>query len=123
MIIHGREVGFRRTVSATINLAKLCPDGKLENISGLFQKEDAAGEIEQIAKIIVVLNKADEDAKCFDDPAYRKNPLTLEEVLALDMDEFKEVQAEAIAAFVKDGKTTVGLKDAKKNEPENHPAE
>lgn len=101
MIVYGKERGFLMTVGASAEIAKLCPGEKLENLSAVFS-EDAgdAASLETTAKLICALNKGYEFNKKFSDPDYQPAPLTVEEVLSLTVNAFKDLQSEAVAAMV-----------------------
>lgn len=117
MEIYGREIRFRRTVSATCEIADLCPGGDISNIEQALQ-----GTTRQVfhfqAAFIAALSKGYEDAAQFEDRDHVKQPISVDELTTLSLDEFTELFGEAAAVFADDGKTTVDAKPAKKKEAE-----
>lgn len=114
MIIRGREVKFLRTVKTACELAKMCPGGDLANLDALF-----TGNVAEInengAKIIHLMAEGYEMNKHFDDPSYKPNPISAEEVMYLDDETYVALFNEMMEAFTGD-KVTVETETAKKNE-------
>lgn len=119
MLIHGKEYGFRFTVGASIKIAKLCPEGKLENFDAMLNAPTSE-VLEFVAKVAVAMNEgyrmqkafaADVTAPDFDaaGPA-----LTEEMVMSLDANQMEEMAESLISMQKKDSKTTVGVAPAKK---------
>lgn len=113
MIINGREVGFRRTVFASCAIAKRCPNGDLSRMAEIMSG-DYANAMENAAIMAVALSEGYEKAKKFSDPSYVPHPLTMDEVMLLDIDEFTALMNEVTACFQKDGQTTVQAAPEKK---------
>ena len=115
MKIYGEEYGFMLTVGASAAIADLCPDGDLnrmnEVLSGRLSKT-----IDFTASFIAAMAKGFDDAKRYAGEEVTHRPLTADMVLALQKDEFKDVQAAAIAAFRGDTETTVEVAPSKKKE-------
>lgn len=96
MQIYGKERKFLLTVGASAEVAKACPGQKLANLSKLFGTgADDVVSIEGTAALIVALNKGYEMARSFREPGYHPDPLTVDQVLTLDMTTFRELAAEA----------------------------
>ena len=114
MKIRGREIGFLRTVQTACDIAKLCPDNDLMKMDALF-----SGSIDTInengAKIIHFMNKGYEMSKHFDDPSYKPNPISVEEIMYLDDATYQKLFTEMMKAFTGD-KITVEAEETKKNE-------
>lgn len=114
MIIRGRDVKFLRTVKTACELAKMCPGGDLANLDALFT--GGVAEInENGAKIIHLMAEGYEMNKHFDDPSYKPNPISVEEILYLDDATYVELFNEMMEAFQGD-KRTVETEETKKNE-------
>lgn len=113
MKIHGRECKFRLTIGASVEIAELCPEGDIKNIGDLLSGRYAE-TLGATAKIIVALNKGYEDAQKYEQEGYVARPLSVEEVLTLDGETLAALQAEALAAFTNDQKTSVEDAPAKK---------
>ena len=56
MDLNGREVNFMYNVLASMKIAKLCPDGKLENIEQLFGGT-YNDDITNTCKFVIALNE------------------------------------------------------------------
>lgn len=116
MIIRGREVGFRRTIGADVDIGEICPGRNLSNISELFGEDKPLGDnIGMVVKIMLILNKWYETTAWLNDPSHQINMLTEAEVLSLDEDDFAELQNEMMAAWAKDTKQSVEATPIKKN--------
>ena len=101
MNVYGKERGFLMTVGASAEIAKLCPGEKLENLSKVFgEGAGDAASLETTAKLIVALNKGYEENLHFTDPSHPAQPLTVPEVLSLTVDDFRQLQSEAVAAML-----------------------
>ena len=106
MFLNGRDVKFKFTVGASFEIADLCPEGKIENIEKLWQgtyRENAENEIQ----FMIALNKGYIDAQKFIDPKFADKPLTKEELLYLDNNEYQKLSQEALAAYLGDSKRKV----------------
>lgn len=115
MKIFGEEYGFALTVGASAEIADLCPDGDLSRIAevleGSFSKT-----VKFTASFISAMAKGYDDEKRYNGEEITHRPLTVDMVLALPSDVFKEVQDAALAAFRGDMKTTVEVAPPKKEE-------
>ena len=113
MQVHGREVGFRFTVGASAKISDLCPDGDISRLGEVLE-----GQYGRVARdsaaIIAALSEGYEQARAFEIPGYEPQPLTVEEVLTLRMDEFAQLQQAALAAWSEDSKPTVEVEPEKK---------
>ena len=115
MVIFGEDYGFMLTVGASAAISDLCPDGDLTKIGDLL--EGKTGDVIRFtAQFIVEMAKGFDDAKRFAGEEITHRPLTIEMVMALPSDVFKEAQAAAISAFRGDTKTTVEVAPPKKEE-------
>lgn len=117
MKIRGREIQFLRTVKATADLAKLCPDEDFERIGELFNGT-VPKIIETGAKVIHFLNEGYEMNKHFDDPNYKPDIISVEEILYLDEQTYTELMKEAFNSLNNGAETTIELEESKKNEKE-----
>lgn len=113
MIINGREIGFRRTVGASCKIAKRCPNGDIARL-GEIMTGDFADSMENMAILAAALSEGYENAKKFSDPSYVPNPLTVDEIMLLDIDEFSALISAATDAFQADSETTVDAVPEKK---------
>lgn len=114
MKIRGREIGFLRTVKTACDIADLCPDKDLNKIGALFS--GATSDVTRNgAKLIHFMNEGYEMNKHFDDPSYKPNPISEEEILYLDDDTYQQLFSEMMSAFMGDV-PTVEAEEPKKNE-------
>lgn len=93
MVVHGREVEFRRTVDANCKIDKITGG----NWDEFFAKNEgyAAGQMFS-ARFIAALSEAAEDAKTYEVDGYIKRPLTVAEALTLDDETFAALFNEAL---------------------------
>ena len=112
MFVHGREVKFKFTIGASIEVARMCKDGKLENIGLIFE-----GTYEEVAHnnnmFIIALHKGYIDSMKFEDPKFDEEPITEQEILLLDQKEYSQLQDEAYAAYYGDSKRNVETEPVK----------
>lgn len=112
MFVHGREVKFKFTIGASIEVARMCKDGKLENIGSIFE-----GTYEEVAHnnnmFIIALHKGYIDSMKFEDPKFDEEPITEQEILLLDQKEYSQLQDEAYAAYYGDSKRNVQTEPVK----------
>lgn len=118
MMIHGREVGFRFTIGASIAVGELCPEGDLSRMGELFEGKSYGDIAAQTAKLAAILSRANEDAVAYDGSRKPERPLSEDEIMTLTQDEFQTVQAEVIKAYGADTARTVEVEPSKKNEAE-----
>lgn len=120
MIVHNREVNFRATVGAMAEIADLCPGGSLGNLGKLIEGK-AEGEVFRgIAQIIAILNRGDCDARKYEGlPA--ADPLTVNEILTLEKDEFAALEKQALAVIYADNTPTVEIETPKNAEAGENP--
>lgn len=104
MILHGREVKFRRTVLGNCEIAEMSPKKDINRFDELL-KGDYMTSQNAAAKFMVALSKGYEMNQRFENPDYEMNPLTVEEALLLDGDDFNELFTEALTAFTGDKPT------------------
>ena len=101
------DIKFARTVRADIELAKLCPDNNIKKLRSLVTGEDTIKNIENIMKIIVVLNTAYEEKRHHEDSSYEMNPITIEELEWYTEDDILQLYNQAFIDYDADGKTTI----------------
>ena len=100
MVVYGKERGFLMTVGASAEIAKLCPGKKLENLREVFGGEvNDADSLENTARVVVALNKGYESSRHYEDPSYAMEPLTVDQLLSLDMETFRRVTNEAVRSM------------------------
>lgn len=118
MEYNGRKIGFRRTVGAVSDLAKIAPDGRADRLGELFTEENLGLTLESGAKFLAILNKWYEKSLVFEIKGYTPDPIPEDWFMALDMDVFTELMTEAQRCFGLDDQTTVEAVEpkGKKNE-------
>lgn len=112
MKVRGRDVNFLRTVKTTVDLADLCPNRDLSKIDVIFQENVADAQL-NAAKLIHIMAEGYEMNKHFDDPTYKPNPISVEEILYLDNDTFSKLLEKAMHAFEKGAERMVETEEQK----------
>lgn len=107
MVIHGKERGFKLTVGASRKISQLCPDKDIKNIGKLFEAADTTQMIDYIAVICSALSEGYEMMQKFTQPDYVPDVLTIEEILALGVNEISALQDEMMKTLQRDLKTEV----------------
>lgn len=112
MYLHGREIKFKFTIAASIEVSKMCKDGKLENIASIFE-----GTYEEVAHnnnmFIIALHKGYIDSMKFEDPKFDEEVITEEELLMMDNQDYSKLQDEAYAAYYGDSKRNIETEPVK----------
>lgn len=116
MIVHGREVNFLKTVGAVCEIAEHCPGKDLKNITALWKDGTQVETANNFAIIIIAMNKGYEFAQKWEDPEYKPNPITIEELMDLDYNVFMGLFREATVAFYGDSQTVEAEESKKKEE-------
>lgn len=98
MEIRGKEIQFLRTVKATCELAKLCPDQDIERVGELFNGTMPT-TVEIGAKIIHFLNEGFEMNKHYNDPTYQPQVISVDEIMYLTEKTYVALMKEAMASF------------------------
>ena len=106
MQIHGREIGFRRSVLATCRIAEICPGKDLNKLGDLLGG-DIVTALETAVTFVCALNEAYEQHRKLEEPGYIPNPLTKEELLDDTEDTLMALVMDAVSVFQADGQTTV----------------
>lgn len=109
MELNGREVGFAYNVLASLKVAKLCPDGKLENIEQLFggtYDED----ILNTSRFMIALNEGWIAVEKSKNPEFDVKPLTEDELMLLTSADYLAFQEEALKAYNAGNKRSVHTK-------------
>ena len=114
MKINGREIKFLRTVKATSDLARLCPDGDINRIGELFDGSDLATTIESGAKLIHFLNEGYEMHKAFTEPGYKPDIISVDEIMYLDDATYTKLIESAMKGLGIGAETTIELQEPKK---------
>lgn len=100
MIIHGREVGLRFTSGASAEIAKLCPNNDIGRMDELFaDTSNVPKMLDLIASMAAALNKGYELNKKYEQPGYEPNPISVEELMTLDMDELLKLEEDIISVM------------------------
>lgn len=115
MVINGREIKFLRTVKATSDLAKLCPDGNIERLGELLGS-NLSTTLETGAKIIHFLNEGYEMNRHFMDRSYQPQIMVVEEIMYLDDATFTELMKSAMDSLGVGAETSIEIEDSKKKE-------
>lgn len=106
MIVNGRDVKFVYNVLASIEVAGICPEGKLENIAALFGGSYAEN-VENTNKFMIALHRGYIETMKYKDPSFSDSLLTEEELLHMETKDYLKLQDDAIAAYMGDQKRTV----------------
>ena len=111
MKIGNREYGFKLTVGASVQIAKLCPGGDLSKI-GKAIGNGYGEQAEAMAAMIVALNNGYAASEEFE--GRKAHRLTLENVLSLSPAVFADLSVEAIKAFQRDVNGDMEVESEKK---------
>ena len=113
MIVHGKERNFMLTVGASAEIADLCPGGDLGRIEEVLNGSFSS-TIKTTAKMVAAMSFGYEQARSFDEPGYKPDPMSEEEVLSMSYPEMKELQEIVYSAFKAAMEKTVETEPSKK---------
>lgn len=106
MIVNGRDVKFCYNVLASIEVAKICPDEKLENIQAIFSGPYDE-QIQNTNKFMIALHKGYIESEKWKNSSFDEPLLTEDELLRMETRDYLALQDEAIAAYVGDQKRAI----------------
>lgn len=115
MKIRGKEIQFLRTVKATSDIARLCPDNDIQRIDELFSG-DLPTTLDVGAKIIHYLNEGYEMNRHFTEPDYQPDILSVDEIMYLDDQTFTELMKSAMQGMSNGAEQLVEVEEQKKEE-------
>ena len=107
MEYNGKKIGFKRTVGAVSDLAKISPDGDISRIGEIINEKNLGATVESSAQFLAILNKWYEKSLQFENKDYIPDPVPVEWFLMLDMEEFLDLLNDAMQQFTEDDKPTV----------------
>lgn len=110
MIIKGKDRKFLLTVRGRDEIAALCPNGDLSNISDMLS---ATSSTEFLRKMTIIMNRDYEDHTKYYDPSYEPEYLTDDDLEILTLEEFRKLNDEMSDAFLKGMGVTVETDDKK----------
>lgn len=106
MELNGREIGFRRSVLATTKIAEACPNHDLSKLGAALTGDIVTG-LETAITFVCALSEAYEHHRKREEPGYKPNPVTRDELLDVDEDELMELVNEGVKVYMDEGKATV----------------
>lgn len=106
MIVNGRDVKFCYNILASIDVAKICPDQKLENIQALFSGPYDE-QITNTNKFMIALHKGYIESEKWENSSFDEKLLTEDELLRMETRDYLALQDEAIAAYMGDQKRAI----------------
>lgn len=121
MEIYGVDYGLCLTTWASGEIAKRCPDGKIQNLDKYLNEGLPQNELfERIAGLAVVLNEGYERREAYKrgEPFADASVLQADVVLSLEIPEFLNVQRAVIKAIEDGSRTSVEVKPSKNAEGE-----
>lgn len=118
MNIHGKNIQFAMTVGASLEIAKLCPDGDLQRVAELFGSDNYIKTVETSIKLMKVMNDAFVGIEKLN--GREADVLTEEELLLLTPAELADATQELLKAFMSDtkGEMDIESKNVKKEAEE-----
>ena len=91
MIINGKDRQFELTVQAHSEISKLCQDEDFAKIDKLFSTSSALGN-ENLMRIAIIMNRAYEDHRNFEDPSHEQEYLTTDDFKFMLFPEFAKLE-------------------------------
>lgn len=98
MKVYGRDVFFKRTIQANCEIVDTLCNGDADQIENMFNGAYVKSQ-KAAATFISILSEGYEKAQKFNDPDYEPHPITVDEALSLDEDDFSQLFNEALTAW------------------------
>lgn len=117
MLIHGIERHFALTVGAYFDIAKICPEGDIRNLSDILEGDELK-TFEVIMHMAVAMNKGYNTSAKYLGHEAEDDSLTIEELQTLSPFELPELANVIMESFQKGQRTEIELKESKKKETE-----
>ena len=115
MELHNRFLRFAFTVVAMQDVAQLCPNKDIRRLAEVFEVDaDKPLDYGVIAKFAAALSYWGEQKERWENPGYKPNPFTEEELLALSPAEIRGVFEEMTKAIRQDNAVSVEAEPAEK---------
>lgn len=102
MTVNGKEVHFKATIRALKEIAKMCPDGDINNAEKLFSGA-TADVLDNSIRFVALLSNG---------------TLTEDDLLDLDFQELEAVQSAAVSAFKGDQQGEIHVEPKKEKATE-----
>ena len=106
MQINHRERHFEFNVQAHTEISRLCRDEDLANIAELYTGS-SINTVKNIIQIAIIMNKAYEDHRIYEDPAHVGVYLTEEDFKFMDYQEILQLEKVLNNVMVKGSEVTV----------------
>lgn len=113
MIIHGREIKFKRTIGAVCMIAENCKDKNIDNLASFLNNGTTTEVLLARASFIAALSNGYDDQQSFENPNYERINLQIEEILALDEEPMAKLFNEAVSAWMGE-KPSIEVEEPKK---------
>lgn len=118
MEIRGREIRFMCTVEAHHKIAALAPDNNVQTVLDQLRSADHVELYSTIVLFLVAMSEGYESFKAWEDPDYKPNPLTLDELNHLRRGDVDKLLEEAFDIFLQDIGVTVETEQIKEKKDE-----
>lgn len=118
MNIHGKEINFALTIGASIEIAKLCPDGDLRRIGEVVGGDNYIKTVETSMKMMKIMSDAYVGIEKLN--GRNADSISEEEILLLTPAELSEVTNALIAVFVADSEGEIEVESKNATEGAEH---
>lgn len=111
MKLNGREIGFSYTVGAARDLDALKAERGAADLRALVSGD---GKLGGMSDVILTLSRWAEKRRAAEEPGYKPQPLTIDELELLPLAELYALFGEAMAAMERDQRRSVETEDPEK---------
>lgn len=115
MMLNGKEYGFMLTVAASQEVATICRDQSLRNLTEALWDADLPRANENKIRFICAMSAGYEEAQAMENPTHEPQPITPAELHRVTLGELFRLTNEATEAFVRDINPSVEVEEVKKN--------
>lgn len=107
MEIRGREIKWMCTVEAHHKIAGLAPDNSIQTVMDQLRSADHIELYSTVVLFLVAMSEGYENYRAWEDPDYKPNPLTLDELNHMRRGDVDTLLQEAFDIFLQDIGVTV----------------
>lgn len=113
MKIRGKDRRFELNVQSYFEIEQICEGQDFANFGKLFEGNTSGQNIQVDMKVACILNKGYEDRKAFEDPEYKPDYLTLEDMKFMSLENIQKMEAELLEAVSTGQAVTIETEEPK----------
>lgn len=113
MKIRGKERHFELNVQSYFEIEQICEGQDFANFGKLFEGNTSGQNIQVDMQVACILNKGFEDRMAFEDPDYKPEYLTMEDMKFMSLENIQKMEAELLEAVSTGQAVTIETEEPK----------